>query len=155
MAATESQPDATSLRRSYYWPPLLALAIFLASGQSQLAAPDLSWPISQDKLLHFLVFGLLCTSLQRTPRLRQMGWRGALMAALLTGTYGALDELRQSLTPGRQVELADAVADVCGALVASVCYLKWHGYRRVLELRCRLQPSANRTGQSACAGSRG
>lgn len=155
MVALEPEQDACTQRRSYYWPLLLALAICCASGQSQLAAPRIDWMISQDKVLHFLVFGLLCTSLLRTPRLRKLGWLGALVAAALTSAYGGLDELRQSLTPGRQVEFADALADTCGAVVASICYLKWYWYRRILELNCQLRPSANRTGQSACARSRG
>jgi len=139
-------------RRQYYWPALLTLAIFCASGHSQLASPSLDWIISKDKIAHFLVFGLLATSLLRMTPLRNQGWRGVACAAIITSIYGGCDELRQSFTPGRSVEIADWLADTLGAITASLLYFKWPRYRNTLEYG-RQTVSAARTDLSACAES--
>lgn len=125
----------------YLWPILLAFSIFLASGTPRLASPDLSMPFSKDKLAHFLVFGLLATALLRTPKLRKLRKRNLLVAALIVSLYGCLDEIRQSFTPGRSVELADWLADTIGAITAVLVYAYWHGYRRLLEWRVHRKPS--------------
>lgn len=121
--------------KPYLWPLALAFGIFLASGTQRLATPDLGFQFSKDKLAHFLVFGLLATATLRTPRFNALRWRDLLAAALIASAYGACDEFRQSLTPGRSVELADWFADTLGAAVAVFVYAKWHGYRRLLEWR--------------------
>ena len=123
-------------QRHNIWPFAIALAIFLASGTKNLAAPDLGFDLSYDKLAHLLVFGLLATAVLRIPRLFKQGWRGVCITIALISLYGALDEYRQSFTAGRSVEVDDWIADTRGALLASVLYLKWHWYRRLLEWRC-------------------
>jgi VanZ family protein len=122
-----------NIQRHQLWPFAIALAIFLASGTQHLAAPDLGFNFSYDKLAHLLVFGLLATSVLRIPRFFNQGWRGVLIAALLISAYGGLDEFRQSFTAGRAVELADWIADTLGAVIASIVYFKWSWYRRLLE----------------------
>lgn len=149
---TPACPKDSNPRRNYYWPALLAIAIFAASGQSQLASPSFNWWIPKDKIAHFLVFGLLATSLLRIAPLRKLGWKGGLYAVLITSTYAGLDELRQSFTPGRSVEIADWIADTLGALTACTCYLKLKPYRNALEHEST-SLSAAHTGQSACAAS--
>lgn len=124
------------LKRHNLWPFAIALAIFLASGAKNLAAPDLGFDFSYDKLAHFLVFGLLATAVLRIPSFFKNGWKGALLAACLISIYGALDEFRQSFTVSRYVELDDWIADTLGAMLASALYLKWHWYRRLLETHC-------------------
>jgi len=120
---------------SYYWPFLIILAIFAASSVQRLAAPDLDFEFSTDKLAHFLVFGLLATSIVRTQYFKKNGLRGAFSAVCLTSLYGICDELRQSMTPGRSVEFADWIADTAGASVAVIFYIKWKAYRNLLEWR--------------------
>jgi len=120
-------------KRAYLWPVLLAVAIFAASGTQRLATPDLGFNFSKDKLAHFLVFGLLATAILRTSKLKDLSFRSLIIAALIASTYGAFDELRQSLTPGRSVELADWLADTLGAIVAVAVYARWHAYRKILE----------------------
>ena len=119
--------------RAWLWPILLAATIFTLSGASELATPDVGLQFSKDKLAHFLVFGLLATSIHRIPKLRTLGWRGAAIAAAMAITYGGLDELRQSFTPGREVEFADWIADALGAIVAVTVYKLDTPYRRALE----------------------
>ncbi|MFT5836577.1 MAG: VanZ family protein [Candidatus Azotimanducaceae bacterium] len=117
----------------YLWPAILALMIFAVSGAQRLATPDLGFQFSKDKLPHFLVFGLLATAILRTPKLKNLSARSLIIAALMTSAYGGCDEIRQSLTPGRNVELADWYADMLGAITAVIVYARWHGYRQVLE----------------------
>lgn len=126
----------TAEKRAWFWPVLLVATIFTLSGTAQIATPDVDLRISKDKVAHFLVFGLLTTSILRVPRLRKLGWQGAVIAALITITFGGFDEIRQSLTPGRNVELADWIADSLGAITASALYLVGP-YRRILEFRIR------------------
>ena len=89
--------------------------------------------MSPDKLIHFLVFGLLATSVLRIPFFFKLGWRGTLAAACIVSIFGMLDEFRQSMTPGRFVELNDWIADTCGAMVAVLLYRTWPLYRKVIE----------------------
>lgn len=123
----------TADKRAWLWPFLLAGTIITLSGTAEIATPDVGLQFSRDKLAHFLVFGLLATSILRVPGLRRRGWRGAAVAALITMAFGAFDEIRQSLTPGRMVEFADWLADALGAIVAVLSYRMITFYRRTLE----------------------
>ena len=121
--------------RAYLWPVLLVIVIFVSSGSQDLAAPDLGFQFHLDKIAHILVFGLVATSILRTPKFKDLSLRSMLIAALITSVYGACDEFRQSLTPTRSVEFADWLADTFGAFAAVTLYAKWHWYRRLLEWR--------------------
>ena len=114
----------------------MALAIFLASGVKDLAAPNLGFDSSYDKLAHFLVFGLLATAVLRIPSFLKKDWKGVLIVVCLVSLFGALDEFRQSFTVGRYVEVDDWIADTLGAILAGILYLKWHWYRRIWESCC-------------------
>lgn len=127
--------------REKLWPLFLVAVIFTASGQSKLAAPDPGF--SYDKIVHFLVFGLLATAVVRIESIRRLGWRGAVLAAVMVSAYGGIDEFRQSLTPGRMVEFADWVADTLGAALAAGLYQSVAFYRGLLEKR----PFARRRSQ--------
>ena len=121
------------LHRYSIWPFILIAAIFTASSQSSLAIPKTGF--SYDKITHFLIFGLLATSLMRIPYFLKKGWKGVLLAILIASFYGIIDEFRQMFTAGRSVEFKDWVADTSGAVLASILYLKWDWYRSVLEKR--------------------
>ncbi|MBT4758591.1 MAG: VanZ family protein [Opitutae bacterium] len=122
--------------RHTIWPVALALAIFMASGSKDLAAPNLGFDFSYDKLAHLLVFGLLATAVLRIPGIFNGGWQGVCITIALTSLFAAFDEYRQSFTPGRYVELDDWIADSLGAIIATIVYYKWHYYRRTLEWIC-------------------
>lgn len=119
------------IKRHTIWPCALAISIYAASSQSALAAPDVG--VSYDKLAHLLVFGLLATAVLRIPYVINKGWRGVLFTILIVSGYAILDEFRQSLTPGRAVELNDWIADTLGAILASILYLKLQRYRQFWE----------------------
>lgn len=126
-------------RYAWVWPVLLGATIFTLSGATKIATPDVGFQFSKDKIAHFLVFGLLATSILRIQVFQKLGWRGAILAALITILYGGFDELRQSLTPGRTVEFADWIADSLGAITASTLYSIVSPYRQLLEVRIRLK----------------
>ena len=120
-------------KRPFFWPFALMACIFYASGQSSLATPDLNFILPIDKIGHFLIFGLLATFVMRIPKMYLLGWRGALASALIVIAYGAVDEWRQSYTPGRAVEIYDFVADALGASIAVLAYKIVPTYRGCLE----------------------
>lgn len=120
-------------RLAPFWPLLLAGTIILLSGTAALATPGVGGDLPKDKLAHFLIFGLLATSLLRIPRVFKMGRAGVFLTIAAVSAFGGLDEFRQSFTPGRFVEVGDWLADTLGAIVAALLYFNWGLYRRLLE----------------------
>lgn len=116
---------------AYLWPPSIMATLFFVSGQSHVAAPAVGVPL--DKVAHFIVFGALATSIVRLPGLPESGWKAAGIAWTIAAGFGALDEFRQSFTPGRAVEWADWVADASGAAVAVILYTQCPLCRRLAE----------------------
>lgn len=87
----------------------------------------------QDKLVHFLLFGLVATLILRVSYDPKRPWRSGLIAIFFTSLYGVADEFRQSFTPGREVDIMDWAADSLGALVAATVYIHIPFWRRFLE----------------------
>lgn len=112
--------------RLWLWPLTLAGLIVVASGRSQIAAPDV---VDFDKVAHFGVFGLLASLVVRTGFAPRRAW----IAVVLVSLFGFTDEWHQSFTPGRSVEFADWVADTLGAALAVTLYVRWSWYRGWLE----------------------
>lgn len=136
LTAIPAVPVMNKTTPHLFWPLLIVLCIFFASGRSEIATPGFSFSV--DKLAHVGVFGALATSLIRLRTFYRKGWKGVLQVWLLIAVYGALDEYRQSFTPGRSVELDDWLADVLGATLALGLYKAWPWYRRLLETDVRL-----------------
>lgn len=140
-----SAPSAPSAfkRRDTVWPFVLAGTITWCSGRPA-AVPDLGW-FEVDKLGHFALYGALATAIVRHPALRGWPWPGfppsplglgrtGWWALLLASAYGMGDEFRQSLTHGiRTPDWHDWLADTIGAAVAVGLYVRWTGYRRLME----------------------
>lgn len=89
--------------------------------------------LPQDKLGHFIAFGLLVVLLLRALRfgfpatnLRQL----LILSVVGSSALGALLECWQSLFPYRSVELADWTADTLGALLAGLLVKFWLHWRR-------------------------
>jgi len=118
-------------RRETLWPFLLAGTITWCSGLPA-ALPDINW-LAVDKLGHFAAYGTLATAIIRHPALVRWPWLGLWWALPLASAYGLGDEFRQNLTVYRQYDLADWVADTVGAALAVILYIRWPGYRRLLE----------------------
>lgn len=132
--ATDTQPslgETPAIPRPaghWLWAVAVAATVFFASGQSHVAGPPV---VNFDKVAHGLVFGLIATLVGRSFCRRRWVW----VAIVITSAYGLADEWRQSMTPGRSVELADWIADTCGAALAVTLYQCWPWYRRLLETR--------------------
>ena len=109
------------------------VTLTFASSQSKIAAPDVG--LSLDKVAHFAVFGALATSLIRLPIFADKVGKGFWIALVISAGFGILDEAHQATTPGRSVEVADAVADTLGALTAVTLYRWVPVYRSFLEYR--------------------
>jgi VanZ family protein len=104
--------------------------IALASSRPVVDGPDLPYI---DKVVHFLVYGLLGTLFARVPAVGGWAWLGRGWAVVLASAYGVVDEFHQSFTPGRFVEVGDWLADTLGALLAVALYSRWAAYRKLLE----------------------
>jgi VanZ family protein len=94
--------------------------IFGGSSVPGTQLPGTLW----DKLVHFLVYGLLGV-LFLLP-LADGRWSGvtaraAVLAVLLSMVYGTSDELHQRFTPDRTSDAMDVVADTIGAGAAVSC----------------------------------
>ncbi|MEC8333636.1 MAG: VanZ family protein [Verrucomicrobiota bacterium] len=120
---------------TYILPISLAVSIFVASSNQHLAVLNVNIPFSADKLLHLLIFGLLATLILRTKKQKQLRIRDMIVSISIVSTYGILDEMRQSFTPGRSVELGDWIADTIGAFTAVILYGRYESYRNILEYR--------------------
>lgn len=110
------------------------ITITLVSGGTIVALPIPSF-FRFDKLAHFCVFGLLATSILRSLPPGIKPFHAMLIAFAATSLFGISDELHQSMTPGRTLDLYDWTADTAGALVAAIAYTSWPRYRKVLEWR--------------------
>lgn len=116
--------------KSYIWPLLLIATIVWASGSNPTNPVNVSY---SDKAIHFLVFGLIAILVVRMRR--PVTWKWAIMTFLVVSGFGALDELRQSFTPGRSVEIEDWLADSLGAAAAIAFYKSLPMFSNLLEFK--------------------
>lgn len=121
-----------SLRKALFL-AALAATVVLASSRTVLGCPDWLQFHNFDKVAHFAVFGLLATLVVRIPWVRKRRPLGILTAVMAVSLFGITDELHQSFTPGRSVDVWDWVADTIGAAVAVAVYARWAWYRATLE----------------------
>jgi len=92
----------------------------------------------QDKLIHFLEFGVLGILLARAVYHSGSGSRGRYWACILAvALYGGLDEIHQLFVPGRSVELGDFAADCIGAFACTWIWLAVKGESLVLAPKTR------------------
>lgn len=136
-----AEPSARAAhQRAWLWPLLLTASLLTVSGLH--VTPELPGLrlVSLDKLAHVLYYGLLATLVLRLPTLK-VGFHRALLACLCTVFVGLADEWRQSMNPARSFEVADALADVLGTVIAIQLYRLWPAYRNFLEAPVRRRAS--------------
>jgi VanZ family protein len=100
----------------YWWPPLAwAVVIFIGTSIPNPQPP--STFIYADKLVHFVLYGVLGLLLTRAA-VPDGSLSGATIMRLvaLCAIGAALDEWHQTVIPGRTAELGDWVADSAGAV---------------------------------------
>lgn len=109
----------------YYWFPVLfyCLLIFI---QSSLPTPKKTPDVPYiDKLLHFAGYALLGGLFLRGFRNSKFKNHDALISVasiLLTGVYGATDELHQYFVPYRSAEISDVFYDFLGGFFGVCAY---------------------------------
>jgi VanZ like family len=115
----------TARSRFLLWAPVALLLAFefwlsgLPPSRLPLFGP---WFSGKDKIEHALYFfftGLLAVRASRFGE----GWgraKSAVFLLLAAALWGCSDEIHQSYTPRRTVEIADVLADVAGVALATV-----------------------------------
>ncbi|MHB8865794.1 MAG: VanZ family protein [Pirellulaceae bacterium] len=78
---------------------------------------------ASDKSLHFVAFGGLGFLLSWTWATRRPIWpAGAFFVVLIAALYAGVDEITQTLVPGRYADVADWGCDVAGAIAGTAGY---------------------------------
>ncbi len=131
----QNRRNGGSWRVRMLFPAALMATILLGSSGGAPSAPGFMLFPHVDKLVHFLVFGLVATAVYRAfpPWVRSR--KRFIGAILITMLFGIVDETRQGFNPERQMDLVDWIADFSGALVAVTVYTYWPFYRSLLEFR--------------------
>ena len=99
---------------------LLALGwacfIYYLSSQPGQNVPPLFF--GQDKLFHFIAFGILGFFSMGAAKADTQGYRHVqmLLTIVLVTLYGVLDEFHQYFVPGRVADHYDVMADMVGAI---------------------------------------
>jgi len=113
-----------------WWSVLVWIGlIFAASSVPGSTLDDVGIEIP-DKIVHgfeYAVLGLLAFGARRQSRPRE-GRRAFLVAVAIGAAVGIVDENYQRLIPLRDASVADALADLVGAVIGSA--IAWHfGFR--------------------------
>ncbi|TVM03137.1 MAG: hypothetical protein CV087_06700 [Candidatus Brocadia sp. WS118] len=123
------RPKRMNIKISVHWifKSILTLAyaffIYYESSQDTSSVP---LPTYSDKLIHFMVFGLLCLLICWTFSTAPIGSKlihKITLAIGITSLYGVSDEFHQFFTPHRSVDIFDWVADTAGAVAAGFLWL--------------------------------
>ena len=110
---------------------LLLLAIFIQSSFGNMNVIDLGFSF-QDKLFHFIVFGFLAILMARSfkkSKLKFFNKYYLMLAIILTGFYGVIDEYHQYFVPGRFSTVGDWAADILGAIVFILVFYYWERWK--------------------------
>jgi VanZ family protein len=113
------------LRIAFAWAPALAymaLIWWLSSIPIALPLPSIPW---RDKAAHVIEYGILGLLVARAVRGTWPAMKPApalLVAVLITGGWGYLDEVHQAFVPGRDANALDLLADTVGALLGAASY---------------------------------
>jgi VanZ family protein len=95
--------------------------IFYSSSQSN-PAPQLTGLV-WDKLLHAGGYALLAFLYARALSGEGLALKAAILGAVvLTSLYGASDEIHQSFTPMRTMDITDWFADTTGGAIGGVAW---------------------------------
>ena len=106
--------------------------LYYLSAQPGIGKPLLF--IHEDKILHFIAFGLLGFLAMGAIRAKgdtHHNWQVWLIV-LLVGLYGVVDEFHQRFVPGRDASIYDIAADMAGGVMGA-----WVMYFLVKKVRSK------------------
>ena len=121
------------------WLVLIPVVVWQAVliGASSIPAarlPSVSWWAHQDKVVHGLAYAIQGLLVMRaTVKARGPHWRSVIVAVAIVAIIGGVDELFQSLVPGRVPSVADWCADVIGGGLGAMSFLLWQSYNRLRD----------------------
>jgi VanZ family protein len=124
-----------------YWLPLILYCVLIYI-QSAYPSPE-QIPSFRfvDKMLHlgaYAIMGILFYRAYRTLKIRDNLQLLMMLSVVSASLYGVSDEIHQSFVPFRSAEVADAIADFCGAVcgVYLYCFLVgfWMNRRQKLGI---------------------
>jgi VanZ family protein len=103
---------------------LIAGAIWFLSSQSVL--PQVKGILGFDKLQHMIAYLVLAVTIGFwvSPEFwRQRRFLALLLVVLVSSAYGAIDEVHQIFTPGRECSVWDWIADTIGAMLGAAAVM--------------------------------
>ena len=113
------------------------IIILLSSIPPRLFPTTTIYPL--DKVFHVIIFFVFCLLLYRAVlnqgRFPALSRYGLLASFLIVVVYGILDEIFQSFIPGRTPDVADAIADAFGGLLATVYLFLQIKFRSIWEAK--------------------
>jgi VanZ family protein len=110
-------------RLSAWLPPLAAMTVIFSLSASSNPMPAVT-AVVWDKLLHGAAYAGLAVLFARALAIEGFSGRALLVTAvLLASAYGVTDEYHQSFVPNRQSDVADWLADTCGAIMGSSVFV--------------------------------
>ncbi len=113
------------MRRAGLWVFLYAAIIIGLSSIPGQNFPEAAW-LTHDKLIHLGEYSLFGALVARVVSTRvSAAYQVLILTLLLAGVFGGLDEIYQSLIPGRDSSFLDWIADVLGVILGSWVYLWW------------------------------
>jgi len=127
-------PDKKEQKQKRYIYIALAVYWVILLIATSLPSPSLPDIKGGDKLHHFSAYFILTTLLAVTflqankPLFRKYAF---ILAVLTAAVYGLVDEIHQSLIPGRSCEFMDWVADLGGAVTGSLVVYFYIYFRRL------------------------
>lgn len=107
---------------------VLYMALIFVVSSIEVEVPAVRYFPLRDKGIHFVeyaVLGALCAAAAARSWPAATAWRTGAFAVFVAALWGLSDEIHQAMVPGRSAELADWIADACGA-VAGVA--AWHRF---------------------------
>ena len=110
-------------RFALYWLPLILYCLFIYIQSDHPSPKQIPMFPYVDKVLHVTAYGIMGILFYRayqTLRLKDNIKMLMFLSVVSASLYGISDEIHQSFVPFRQAEVADAIADMIGA-ICGVC----------------------------------
>ena len=108
-----------------YWLPLILYCLFIYIQSANPSPEQIPSIPFVDKVLHFAAYGIMGILFYRayqTLRIKNNIQMLMLLSMVSASLYGISDEIHQSFVPFREAEVADAIADIIGAVSGVLLY---------------------------------